>query len=297
MYEGQAMTAGSPNVDRVLYNDLVQIVPLVQSFIDRKENSSFSRRGSVIYTKTPSRDSKKKDDSRNKNAVKSTHRKKQSDKKHGLPHQLSASSVNMAAKQDTQELRVLREELEDLRRKLVEKDELLKSAEASKNQKSSLQSQVDELKHCVAKKDSVIKTTQQQLNDAKIQLADKQASLEKLQWEAKTSDQKVEKLREELNSTHSQVSSLMLLFEGLSKDQPIAPAVDYDTEPLCLECLPEIDDMEESEMQKMEEATQAYLAALAIAKETQDEESLAAAARARLHLQSFVFKSGVWTKP
>lgn len=50
-------------------------------------------------------------------------------------------------------------------------------------------------------------------------------------------------------------------------------------------------------MQKMEEATQAYLAALAIAKETQDEESLAAAARARLHLQSFVFKSGVWTKP
>lgn len=297
MYEGQAMTAGSSNVDRVLYNDLVQIVPLVQSFIDRKENSSFSRRGSVIYTKTPSRDSKKKDDSRNKNAVKSTHRKKQSDKKHGLPHQLSPSSVNMAAKQDTQELRVLREELEDLRRKLVEKDELLKSAEASKNQKSSLQSQVDELKHCVAKKDSVIKTTQQQLNDAKIQLADKQASLEKLQWEAKTSDQKVEKLREELNSTHSQVSSLMLLFEGLSKDQPIAPAVDYDTEPLCLECLPEIDDMEESEMQKMEEATQAYLAALAIAKETQDEESLAAAARARLHLQSFVFKSGVWTKP
>lgn len=265
--------------------------------LDRKENSSFSRRGSVIYTKTPSRDSKKKDDSRNKNAVKSTHRKKQSDKKHGLPHQLSASSVNMAAKQDTQELRVLREELEDLWRKLVEKDELLKSAEASKNQKSSLQSQVDELKHCVAKKDSVIKTTQQQLNDAKIQLADKQASLEKLQWEAKTSDQKVEKLREELNSTHSQVSSLMLLFEGLSKDQPIAPAVDYDTEPLCLECLPEIDDMEESEMQKMEEATQAYLAALAIAKETQDEESLAAAARARLHLQSFVFKSGVWTKP
>lgn len=73
-----------------------------------------------------------------------------------------------------------------------------------------------------------------------IQLADKQASFEKLQWEAKTSDQKVEKLREELNSTHSQVSSLMLLFEGLSKDQPIAPAVDYDTEPLCLECLPEI---------------------------------------------------------
>lgn len=293
MYEGRAMTAGSSNLDRVLYNDLVQIVPLVQSLIDRKENSSFSRRGSVIYTKTPPRDSKKKDDSRNKNAVKSTHRKKQPDKRHGLPHELSASSVNLAAERDTQELRVLREELEDLRRKLVEKDELLKSAEAPKNQKRSLQSQVDDLKLCAAKKDSVIKTTQQQLNDAKIQLADKQASLEKLQWEAKTSNQKLEKLQEELNSTQAHVSSLMLLFEGLLKDRPIAPAVDYDTKPLCFESLPDIDDMDESEMQKMEEAMQAYLAALAIAKETPDEESLAAAARARLHLQSFVFKRDV----
>jgi len=53
------------------------------------------------------------------------------------------------------------------------------------------------------------------------------------------------------------------------------------------------DDIEETEMQKMEEAMKAYLAALAVAKEKQDEESLVAAARARLHLQSFVFKSDV----
>lgn len=44
-------------------------------------------------------------------------------------------------------------------------------------------------------------------------------------------------------------------------------------------------------MQKMEEARKAYIAAVAAAKEKQDEESIAAAANARLHLQSFVFRT------
>lgn len=41
----------------------------------------------------------------------------------------------------------------------------------------------------------------------------------------------------------------------------------------------------------MEGARKAYIAAVAAAKEKQDEESIAAAAEARLHLQSFAFKS------
>ena len=40
----------------------------------------------------------------------------------------------------------------------------------------------------------------------------------------------------------------------------------------------------------MEDARKAYIAAIAAAKEKQDEESIAAAANARLHLQSLVFK-------
>lgn len=51
------------------------------------------------------------------------------------------------------------------------------------------------------------------------------------------------------------------------------------------------DDADDNEIQKMEEARQAYVAALAAAKEKQDEESLAAAASARLYLQSFLFRS------
>lgn len=41
----------------------------------------------------------------------------------------------------------------------------------------------------------------------------------------------------------------------------------------------------------MEEARIAYIAAVAAAKEKQDEKSIAAAANARLHLQSFVFRT------
>lgn len=49
------------------------------------------------------------------------------------------------------------------------------------------------------------------------------------------------------------------------------------------------DDLGVQEMHKMEEARLAYIAAVATAKERQDDESLAVAARARLLLQSFVF--------
>lgn len=53
----------------------------------------------------------------------------------------------------------------------------------------------------------------------------------------------------------------------------------------------EQDNLDDIEAQKMEEARQAYIAAVAAAKENQDEESIALAANLRLHLQSFVFKN------
>jgi hypothetical protein len=56
-------------------------------------------------------------------------------------------------------------------------------------------------------------------------------------------------------------------------------------------CLFKKDDLDEKEMQRMDEARKAYIAAVATAKERQDEESVTAAARARLHLQSFVLKT------
>ena len=53
-------------------------------------------------------------------------------------------------------------------KELLEKEELLKSAEISKTQMTSMNSKFEELKHQAADKDSLIKSTQLQLSDAKV---------------------------------------------------------------------------------------------------------------------------------
>lgn len=72
--------------------------------------------------------------------------------------------------EDREELIALRDQVEDLQRKLSEKDELLKSAEILKSQMTSTLAKLDELEHLVFEKDSVVKSTQLQLSDAKVQL-------------------------------------------------------------------------------------------------------------------------------
>ena len=71
-----------------------------------------------------------------------------------------------------------------------------------------------------------------------IKLADKQAALEKIQWEAMTSNTNVEKLQEELNSVQGEISSFMLLFDGLLKNDNGHYAEDYDISPCNLDNLP-----------------------------------------------------------
>lgn len=78
------------------------------------------------------------------------------------------SSRSLATDKDREELDSLRGQVEDLQRKLSEKDELLKSAEATKNQMTAVHSRLDELNHQATEKDSLIKSTQLQLSDAKV---------------------------------------------------------------------------------------------------------------------------------
>ena len=70
-----------------------------------------------------------------------------------------------------------------------------------------------------------------------IKLADKQAALEKIQWEAMTSNREVEKLQEELDSARVEISSFMLVFESLTKSDSTAYADDYDITPNYLDSL------------------------------------------------------------
>lgn len=61
-----------------------------------------------------------------------------------------------------------------------------------------------------------------------VKLADKQAAVEKLQWEAMTSNKKVERLQEDLDKVQGEISSFMLLIEGLTRNDSAISVGDYD---------------------------------------------------------------------
>ncbi|KAL8216059.1 hypothetical protein R6Q57_022896 [Mikania cordata] len=314
------------NVDRRLYDDLVQMVPLVQSLIERKGSSSYTRRGSMIYTKTPSRESIstkhfQMTEGKIRNAQSNLgkkHSENGGNEQAGGDDGVSMFSSSAILTKEREELVELREKVEDLQRQLLEKDEILKAAEASKNEMNYVHSMLSEVKKQAAEKDALLRSTQAQLADLKIKLADKQAAVEKLQWEAMTSNKKVEKLQEDLNAFQGERSSYTFLFEGLSDDHftlqdqdydanqhggPLLEIVSYvplDAFPLVPRSLQDLysklfydmqDDIDELEISKMEEAQETYMAADAAAKEKQDEESITIAANARLHLQSLVLRS------
>ncbi|XP_071694144.1 protein MICROTUBULE BINDING PROTEIN 2C-like [Rutidosis leptorrhynchoides] len=284
----QHRNAAAGNVDRRLYNDLVQIVPLVQSLIDQKANSSYTRRGSMIKTKTPSITNKTTEAKASYGqSIPGKKRRENGGNGRDGGDGVSMFSSNANLTKEREELAELKERVADLQRQLLEKDEILKSAEASKNEINSVQSVLDQVKKQASEKDVLLRSTQAQLADAKIKLADKQAAVERLQWEAMTSNKMVAKLQEDLNAIQGEMSSYTLLFEGLSNDNFTLSDQEYDVIPHS-SYLPEIDDIDELDMSKIEEAREAYMAAVAVAKEKQDEESIAIAANARLHLQSLV---------
>lgn len=290
-FSNSTATTAAGNVNRLLFNDLVEIVPLVQSLIDRKATSSYTRRGSMIYTKTPSRESicNKMTEAKGRNAQSIPGKKRREN--NGANEQddgFSMFSSNAMLTKEREELTELKEKVEDLQKQLLEKDEILKSAEASKTEITSVHNTLDQMKKQVAEKDALLRSTQAQLADVKIKLADKQAAVERLQWEASTSKNKVEKLQEDLNAFQGEMSSYTLLFEGLTNDNYTPSDQEYDDITPHCDHLPEIDDLD---MKKMEEAQEAYMASIAAAKEKNDEESIAMAANARLHLQSFVLRS------
>ncbi|KAL2482096.1 movement protein binding protein 2C [Forsythia ovata] len=294
-----AAAVASGDVDRVLFNDLVEMVPLVQSLIDRKANPSFTRRGSMICTKMPTRESLYKKVA-GKNAAQSIPTKKQRDQnknvvnfQDGCADDFSIfSSSSLFSEKDRQELASLREQVEDLQRKLSEKDELLKSVELSKKEMASIHTELDKLKNEDAEKDYLIKSTQLQLSDTKTKLADKQAAVEKLHWEATTSNKKVEKLQEDLELVQGDISSMMLLIQGLTKSDAFS-AEDYDDVSYPLDENHDLDDLNEVEMQKLEAAREAYIAAVTAAKSKQEEGSIAAVTSARLRLQSLILKQNI----
>lgn len=287
-----AEAADGGNVDRVLFKNLVEMVPLVESLMDRKARSSFTRRASVIYTPAPSQP-KKATEAKGGRANSTVSAKKQRDLENNAQRNKQNDSSNgftvetEKLQKDQEELNILKEQIDDLQRKILEKDEALKSADSEINQMRATYISIDELRVQIAEKDSMVKSINSLLNNAKISLADKQATLERLTWEAQMSSKKIEELQGERDSMDYEITTVMQIFEQLCANHS-SPHPDESLCSYSLEPLPVINDSDDITSEKLEEARAAYSAAVAAAKEDPTEELLAKAAEARLQLQALL---------
>ncbi|KAJ3694771.1 hypothetical protein LUZ60_000148 [Juncus effusus] len=266
---------GGGNVDRQLYKNLVELVPLVESLVGPRVFSAYSRRAPMVYTPAPSK-SKKTDVT-----TPSTSAKKLRDISEKTEE--FSKDQNGNVEKYTDEIAKLREQIEDLQKKLFEKEEALKIAENSVNEMNLIHDSLNDLKFRVSEKEALLQSTNQQLNNAKVLLAEKQATLEKLEWEVEASNCKIVELQDCLNSTQFETSSLTYLFEKLCENDP-TEAEDFDT--------PSFGSHEkdgEMNNERLEEEMKTYLAALNAAKENQTEEYLNAAFEARSRVCSFIF--------
>ncbi|PWA36887.1 movement protein binding protein 2C [Artemisia annua] len=135
---------------------------------DQKANSSYTRRGSMIKTKTPSITKMTEGKSRNAQSIPGKKRRENGgNEQEGGGDGLSLFS-NAVMTKEKEELAELREKVEDLQRQLLEKDETLKSAEASKHEISSIHSVLNQVKQQASEKEALLRSTQAQLADVKV---------------------------------------------------------------------------------------------------------------------------------
>ncbi|AQL03140.1 hypothetical protein Zm00014a_025884 [Zea mays] len=292
---GPAGEGGGGNVDRVLFKNLVEMVPLVESLMDRRVNPAYSRRASLVYTPAPP---KKASDLKSVKLPQSVSAKKRRDpgdiaKKstpdsNGDNGSVVPLSLSGAENMPKDEVAVLSEQINDLQKKLLEKEEALRSAESSVTEMNAAYATIDELRRLVADKEALIRSTNSQLHDAKIMLADKQASLEKLEWEVKMSNKKVEDLQGDMSNMGFEISSLMVFFEKISENVSGDSYDDIIPSSYELETLQSMSEIDKIEVDKLDKERVTYAEALAAARENPDEEHLNIAAEARSRLQVLV---------
>ncbi|CAD6336909.1 unnamed protein product [Miscanthus lutarioriparius] len=280
------------NVDRVLFKNLVEMVPLVESLMDRRANPAYSRRASLVYTPAPP---KKASDLKSVKLPQSVSAKKRRDPGDAAKKSFPDSngdggsvvpfSLSGAENKPKDEVAMLREQIDDLQKNLLEKEEALRSVESSVAKMNVAYATIDELRRLVADKEALIRSTNSQLHDAKIMLADKQACLEKLEWEVKMSNKKVEDLQGDMSNMGFEISSLMAFFEKISENVSSDSYDDTIPSSYELEALQSTSEIDKIEVDKIEQERITYAEALAAARENPDEEHLNIAAEARSRLQ------------
>ena len=77
-------------------------------------------------------------------------------------------SLSGAENKPKDEVAMLREQIDDLQKKLLEKEEALRCAQSSVNEMNAAYATIDELRRQVAEKEALIRSTNSQLHDAKV---------------------------------------------------------------------------------------------------------------------------------
>ncbi|KMZ66049.1 hypothetical protein ZOSMA_2G00610 [Zostera marina] len=236
---------------------------------DQRVNSAYNRVAPIISTRNPTPQKKDRSFRIVKNRISANNRSNEdrADKGGSGGDFSILSSKKTLAQKNREEVNMLREQLDELQKKLLEKEDSFKSS----------QFLVDELKHQTCEKDAQLKSFHSELTATKIKLADKQATVETLDWKIRVANNKVENLQAEADSKDFEISAFMKFFEELMENTSTAQLDTFDH-------LPNIDVDEDV----IKETVMEYEATLATAKENPCDETLNAASLARTKLQYLV---------
>lgn len=314
------------SVDKVLYQNLVEMIPLVETFMEQQTASSFPRHASLVYTPSPSREAlhlKKAVDhsSKGKKARGQLVRGKKGELKDSLfwdnaenmfhnnreiyseeipmlsfptDHQVDQTAVNKA------EILQLQSQIEQLELKLHEETHL-QAAENSARQTELLQLQanIDGLQKQISEKEQEIQTAQEELSDKQYEVVGLHSLLEKAEAGVQASNTKASKVEEELNGLQCQVATLFFRMQNISKS---FEDVD-ERESATTSCGSSVGmrtmgqtspfQVDDLEADRVELTRRKYLAALIAAREYPSEEVLSLVAVLRAQLQAFVMRPAI----
>ncbi|MCO5600755.1 hypothetical protein L7F22_054870 [Adiantum nelumboides] len=253
--DNASVMAGGNSVDKLLYHNLVEMIPLVESFMqDQQTTKSFPRHASLVYTPTPSREAwpfKKPLDHSNKGkpgrgqlvSSKRAELRESSlwDNTENMAHDEhiyaeeipllpypSSQRANRGAP-PTSETIHLRRQVQQLEQKLSDKECQLQAAEKTAQQfHLQLNAAIDRLQSQIQQKDQAIQNVQNQLFERQLEVVSLQSLVKKSEVNVQASSMKAASLEEELDGLRSQVGALFFLVQsqilGFAEDAVVETA-------------------------------------------------------------------------
>ncbi|MCO5607877.1 hypothetical protein L7F22_062079 [Adiantum nelumboides] len=308
-------------IDKVLYQNLVEMIPLVETLMDQHNNKSFPRHASLIYTATPSRDPlmlKKAVEQKGKRGHNQFVRARKGEVKDGFfwenaesryldgretypeeipmlsfptDHQVDQNAVNKDI------IARLQGQIEQLEQKLQERDNHLPvTSDQNSIQQGELlclQENLEKLQSRIALKEQEAQQALNRLSARQHEVASLQSLLQKAQADLEASNSNVTKVQTELDNLQCQVASFILEMQRISLVlDPEDP--EHGLSAVSAPWSEEDGHMIASQARKsdgdVELTRRKYLACLIAARESPTEEVLFLVAELRAQLQHFLMQ-------